>query len=91
MTRRQHEELLGVLAMLMTFAIGGAVVTALAGPTIVPIAAVLAIAFAKGRLVVLDFLELRGGHHPIRVALIGWLCFLLAAALVRSLAVALIS
>ncbi|MFL0693021.1 MAG: hypothetical protein ABS35_13320 [Kaistia sp. SCN 65-12] len=90
MTRRQHEELLGVLAMLMTFAIGGAVVTALAGPTIVPIAAVLAIAFAKGRLVVLDFLELRGGHHPIRVALIGWLCLLLAAALVRSLAVALL-
>jgi nitric oxide reductase NorF protein len=90
MTRRQHEELLGVLAMLMTFAVGGAVVTALAGPTIVPIAAVLAIAFAKGRLVVLDFLELRGGHHPIRVALIGWLCLLLAAALVRSLAVALL-
>ncbi len=64
MTRRQHEDLVGVLAMLTTFAIGGAIVTALAGPTIVPIAAVLAIAFVKGRLVVLDFLELRGGHHP---------------------------
>ena len=90
MTRRQHEELVGVLAMLITFAIGGAVVAALAGATIVPIAAVLLIAFAKGRLVVLDFLELRTGQHPMRVALIGWLCILLPAALARSLAVALI-
>ncbi len=90
MTYRQHEELLGVLAILITFAIGGAIVAALAGPTIVPIAAVLAIAFAKGRLVVLDFLELRGGRHPMRIALILWLCVLLSAALARSLAVLLI-
>jgi nitric oxide reductase NorF protein len=87
MTRRQHEELVGVLAMLITFAVGGAVVAALAGATIVPIAAVLVIAFAKGRLVVLDFLEFRGEHHPMRVALMSWLCILLAAALARSLAV----
>ncbi|THV20181.1 cytochrome C oxidase subunit IV family protein [Peteryoungia ipomoeae] len=87
MTRRQHEELAGVLAMLITFAVGGAIVAALAGPTIVPIAAVLAIAFAKGRLVVLDFLELRGGYHPMRIALIGWLCVLLVAALLRSVLV----
>ena len=90
MTRRQHEDLVGVLAMLMTFAIGGAIVTALAGPTIVPIAAVLAIAFAKGRLVVLDFLELRGGHHPMRIALIFWLSIILIAALSRSLVVLLL-
>lgn len=87
MTRRQHEDLVGVLAMLMTFAIGGAIVAALAGPTIVPIAAVLGIAFAKGRLVVLDFLELRGGHHPMRIALICWLSVILIAALSRSLVV----
>lgn len=90
MTRRQHEELVGVLAMLITFAIGGVVVAALAGQTVVPILAVLGIAFAKGRLVVLDFLELRGGHDPMRIALLGWLCILLIAALVRSLAVSLI-
>lgn len=90
MTRRQHEDLVGVLAMLMTFAIGGAIVTALAGPTIVPIAAVLAIAFAKGRLVVLDFLELRGGHYPMRIALICWLSIILIAALSRSLVVILL-
>ena len=85
MTRRQHEELVGVLAMLITFAIGGAVVAAFAGDTVIPILAVLAIAFAKGRLVVLDFLELRGGHHPMRVALLAWLCILLTAAFARSL------
>lgn len=90
MTRRQREDLVGVLAMLMTFAIGGAIVTALAGPTIVPIAAVLAIAFAKGRLVVLDFLELRGGHHPMGIALICWLSIILIAALSRSLVVLLL-
>jgi nitric oxide reductase NorF protein len=90
MSRRQHEDLVGVLAMLLTFAIGSAIIAALAGPTVVPIAAVLAIAFAKGRLVVLDFLELRSGHHPMRIALIGWLCILLTAALTRSLAISMI-
>ncbi|MUO85292.1 cytochrome C oxidase subunit IV family protein [Agrobacterium vitis] len=85
MTRRQHEELVGVLAMLITYAIGGAVVAALAGDSVVPILAVLGIAFAKGRLVILDFLELRDAHHPMRVALLGWVCILLTAALARSL------
>ncbi len=90
MTRRQHEELVGVLALLITLAIGGAIVAALAGDTVVPILAVLIIAFAKGRLVVLDFLELRGAIHPMRFALIAWPAVLLTAAFVRSLAVALI-
>ncbi|MFN3507774.1 MAG: cytochrome C oxidase subunit IV family protein [Allorhizobium sp.] len=88
MTRREHEELVGVLAMLITFAIGAAVVAALAGPTVVPIAAALAIAFAKGRIVILDFLELRGGHHPMRIPLIAWPAFLLTAALARSIVIA---
>lgn len=90
MTRSQHEELVGVLALLITLAIGGAIVAALAGETVVPILAVLIIAFAKGRLVVLDFLELRGGYHPMRFALIGWLGVLLTAALARTVAVSLI-
>lgn len=89
MTRRQHEELVGALAMLMTCAIGAAVIAALAGSMLVPIAAVLAIAFAKGRLVILDFLELRTTRHPMRLALIAWPALLLTAAFVRSIAVAL--
>jgi nitric oxide reductase NorF protein len=88
MTRRQQEELLGVLAMLITFAVGGAIVAALAGETVVPILAALAIAFAKGRLVILDFLELRGGAHPMRFALMAWPALLLTAAFARSLAIA---
>jgi nitric oxide reductase NorF protein len=77
MTRRQQEDLLGVLAMLITFAIGAAIVA-------------LAIAFAKGRLVILDFLELRGGAHAMRLALIAWPALLLTAACARSLTVALL-
>ncbi|TPP09929.1 cytochrome C oxidase subunit IV family protein [Rhizobium glycinendophyticum] len=88
MTRRQHEELAGTLAMLLTFAVGAAVVAALAGGTVVPIGAVLVIAFAKGRLIILDFLELRGGLHPMRLALIAWPALLLTAAFARSVAVA---
>jgi nitric oxide reductase NorF protein len=88
MTRRQQEDLLGVLAMLITFAVGAAIVAALAGNTVVPVLAALAIAFAKGRLVVLDFLELRGGAHPMRLALIAWPALLLTAACARSLTVA---
>ena len=88
MTRRQQEELKGVLAMLLTFAIGAAVVAALAGETVVPIAAALAIAFAKGRLVILDFLDLRGVQHPMRLALIAWPALLLTAAFARAMAVA---
>ena len=89
MTRRQHEELLGVLAMLITFATGGAVVAGLAGGTLVPILAVLLIAFVKGRLVIFDFLELRGSAHPMRLALIAWPALLLTAAFARSVIVAL--
>lgn len=88
MTRRQQEELLGVLAMLITLAVGAAIVAALAGDTVVPVLAALAIAFAKGRLVILDFLELREGAHPMRLALIAWPALLLTAAFARSLTVA---
>jgi nitric oxide reductase NorF protein len=88
MTRRQQEELVGTLAILLTFAVGAAIVAALAGDTLVPVLAALALAFAKGRLVILDFLELRGGHQPMRLALIVWPALLLTAAFARSMAVA---
>lgn len=88
MTRRQQEELLGALAMLVTCAVGAAIIAALAGATVVPILAALAIAYAKGRLVILDFLELRGVAHPMRLALMTWPALLLSAAFARSLAVA---
>jgi nitric oxide reductase NorF protein len=69
-----------VLVLLITFAVGAAVIAALAGETLVPIAAALVIAFAKRRLVILDFLELRGGRYPMRLALIAWPALLLTAA-----------
>ncbi|WP_159952310.1 cytochrome C oxidase subunit IV family protein [Rhizobium sp. 18065] len=88
MTRREREELLGALAALLTLAVGGAVVAALAGDTVVPVAAVLAMAFAKGRLIILDFMEFRDSRSLLRAALIAWPCVLLTAAFARSLAVA---
>lgn len=90
MTRREREELLGTLILLLTLAVGGAVVATLAGPTVVPIAAVLVIAFAKGRFVVLDFLELRGSRSGLRPALLAWPGLLLSLAFARSVAVALL-
>lgn len=90
MTRRDQEDLIGVLASLLTFAVGGAIVAALAGDTIVPVAAVLAIAFVKARFVIFDFLELRDSRSLLRTALVAWPCILLAAAFARAVAVALI-
>ncbi|MBW7900820.1 MAG: cytochrome C oxidase subunit IV family protein [Rhodocyclaceae bacterium] len=60
---------------LATWGLGAA---GLAGPWLA--AAVLTIAVAKGRLLVLDFMELRGAPRVWRVVLEGWL--LLVGALV---------
>ncbi|SMC73381.1 cytochrome C oxidase subunit IV family protein [Rhizobium sp. RU36D] len=88
MTRRDREELLGILMLLLVLATGSAIVSALAGPTVVPIAAVLLMAFVKSRFVILDFLELRSAHAGLRNAVLAWPVGLLSLALVKWIALA---
>lgn len=89
MTRKVQEQLTGTVFTLLTLALASAALSALAGGQIVPIAAVLAIAFAKGRIVVLDFMELRESGGGLRAALLAWPAILLLLAFARSVAVAL--
>lgn len=87
MTRQARERFLATLAMLLTLAAGGAFIGGHSGGLLVPIAAVLVMAYAKGRFVVLDFMELREARTPLRLALLAWPALLLALALMRSIAV----
>ncbi|MCQ4634613.1 MULTISPECIES: cytochrome C oxidase subunit IV family protein [Shinella] len=90
MTRQAREQFIATLAMLLTLALGGAFVGGLGGGLLVPIAAVLVMAYAKGRIVILDFLELRAQRGVLRSALLAWPAVLLSLALLRAVAVALI-
>lgn len=90
MTRRAREELIFVLAMLLVLAIGGAIVGGLSGGLMVPVAAVLLMAYAKGRFIVLDFMELRTSRGMVRQALLAWPALLLSLSFARSVVVALI-
>ncbi|MDX3978424.1 cytochrome C oxidase subunit IV family protein [Shinella sp.] len=90
MTRQAREQFIATLAMLLTLALGGAFVGGLGGGLLVPIAAVLVMAYAKGRIVILDFLELRAQRGVLRSALLVWPAVLLSLALLRAVAVALI-
>ena len=90
MTRQAREQFVATLAMLLTLAVGGALVGGLSGGLLVPIAAVLAMAYAKGRLVILDFMELRPSRSLLRFALLAWPAALLSLALARAVAVTLI-
>jgi hypothetical protein len=89
MTRKAREQLTGIAITLVTLALGSAALSALSGGQIVPIAAVLAIAFAKGRIIILDFMELRESSGGLRTALLAWPVLLLLLAFARSVAVAL--
>ncbi|UDF32413.1 UNVERIFIED_ORG: cytochrome C oxidase subunit IV family protein (plasmid) [Roseateles sp. XES5] len=90
MTRQAREQFVATLAMLLTLAVGGAFVGGLSGGLLVPIAAVLVMAYAKGRLVILDFMELRPSRSLLRSALLAWPAALLSLALARAVAVTLI-
>ena len=90
MTRQAREQFIATLAILLTLAIGGAFVGGHSGGLLVPIAAVLVMAYAKGRLVILDFMELRSAPGLMRPALLAWPAALLSLALVRTVAVTLI-
>ncbi|QRM57154.1 cytochrome C oxidase subunit IV family protein [Sinorhizobium sp. BG8] len=90
MTRQAREQFVAALAMLLTLAIGGALVGGLSGGLLVPIAAVLVMAYAKSRIVVLDFMDLRASRSVLRPALLAWPAILLLVALARTVAVTLI-
>ena len=84
MTRQAREQLFASLAMLLTLAAGGAFVGGLSGGLLVPITAVLVMAYAKGRFIVLDFMELRASRGVLKSALLAW------PAVVRAVTVSLI-
>ncbi|MCW5708288.1 cytochrome C oxidase subunit IV family protein [Shinella sp.] len=90
MTRQAREQFIATLAMLLTLAVGGAFVGGLSGGLLVPVAAVLIMAYAKGRFVILDFMELRASRSALRPALLAWPALLLSLALARSVLAALI-
>ncbi|MGB3814684.1 MAG: cytochrome C oxidase subunit IV family protein [Shinella sp.] len=90
MTRQAREQFIATLAIVLTLAIGGAFVGGLSGGLLVPIAAVLVMAYAKGRLVILDFMELRPSRSVLRSALLAWPAALLSLGLARTVVVALI-
>ncbi len=89
MTRQDREQFVSAFAMLMMLAIFGAVIGGLGGGLLVPVAAVLVMAYAKGRFVILDFMELRARHGGLKVALLAWPAALLLLAFARAIAAAL--
>ncbi|MCP8896083.1 cytochrome C oxidase subunit IV family protein [Shinella daejeonensis] len=89
MTRQAREQFIATLAMLLTLAVGGAFVGGLSGGLLVPIIAVLIMAYAKGRFVILDFMELRESGGLMRSALLAWPALLLLLALLRTVTVTL--
>ena len=90
MTRQAREQFIATLAILLTLAAGGAFVGGLSGGLLVPIAAVLVMAYAKGRFIVLDFMELRASRGALLCALLAWPAILLSLALARAVAVTLL-
>ncbi|MDG3579951.1 cytochrome C oxidase subunit IV family protein [Rhizobium sp. YJ-22] len=86
MSRQHRERFAATLALLLTLAAGGAFIGGLSGGLLVPVATVLVLAYAKGRLVVLDFMELRESAGPMRIALLAWPALMLSLALARIVA-----
>lgn len=68
---------------LLALAVLGAALTTLAGSYPAALFAVLALAFFKGRLVVLDFMAMRQSGRAMRVALLLWCSLFLALAFGR--------
>lgn len=79
--------LLGTFILVLILAIGGVVFATLSDGNLIVIGAVLLIAFAKARFVILDFMELRQGQRGMALALLAWCALLLLAALARPLLV----
>lgn len=74
-------------ALLFVLAVAGAALAALCGHHLAAVFVILALAFAKARLVVLDFMEMRHTGNPLAPAILGWAGLVLALSLARALAV----
>lgn len=70
---------------LLGFAVSGAALTTLAGSHPAALFGVLALAFFKGRLVILDFMAMRRSSRAMRVALLLWCGLFVALAFGRVL------
>jgi len=75
------------LLILLVLALSGALVAALSHGRLMAIVVVLTLALAKGSIVILDFMEMRGTKGALKPALLAWPTALLTLALARSVAV----
>jgi len=75
------------LLILLVLALSGALVAALSHGRLMAIVVVLTLALAKGSIVILDFMEMRGTKGGLKPALLAWPTALLTLALARSVAV----
>ncbi len=89
MTARKHPSLNRIIVVVLLLAISGALVAAFSNGRLAAITVVLALAFAKGWFVILDFLEMRGKSGALKPALLAWPALLLTLAFARSVAVGL--
>ncbi|NKC23183.1 hypothetical protein HED50_19910 [Ochrobactrum oryzae] len=87
MSDRNHHSLNRTFIILILLALSGAVIATTSAGMFAAIIIVLILAFAKGRFVILDFMEMRGTNGTLKPALLVWPALLLALALTRSIVV----
>lgn len=79
-----HTPLTRTLVILLALALSSAAIAGFSNGLPAALAVILVFAFAKGRFVILDFMEMRGTKGPLKPALIAWLSILLSLAFARS-------
>ncbi len=84
-----HAALSCILLILLALALIGALMAAFSNGALALIIAVLVLACAKGWLVILDFMEMRGLRGALKPALLAWPAILLTLVCARSVAVGL--
>jgi len=89
-TSHHHSSLNRTIIILLALALSGALIASFSRGMFAAIAVVLILAFAKGWLVILDFMEMRGTRGALKPALLAWPAVLLTLALARSVAVRLL-
>ncbi len=87
MPGRNHSSLIRTFVILIIIAVSSAFIAGTSAGLLAGIVVVLILAFAKGWLVILDFMEMRETSGPLKFALIAWPALLLALALARSVLV----
>lgn len=88
MDRFSQERLHWAFVTASVLAAGGAITAALSGHMLVPIGIVLMAAFAKARIIILDFMGLRHAGGVLRFALVAWPLSFVLLALSRAVFVA---